>query len=277
MTQTIMSKFAQQFTEIQTLTNTKVVALNKADPKYIRFNAFLDSSYTKGVESDHIKIFKINESQSFAFAFYYINIDSPYLMINFKEEEDIVSAKYSVETAKTKVNEFIKILKVLSKSKQINADNIQNSFKVIFLEGKTEELKQELEDIELSFDNEFSKLLAKNKIKLEKFHLANDEYNEAVNKINKSVETKQKSLKINEIKEQLRQAEEELTKHKATMRVKVDLREKEANKILATKDIMNTADDAKKLMNTLLQKVPKSLSQKVKDKMLKKIEVNFKV
>lgn len=133
----IVKKFSDQFKQISILTGIKPVALNKTDPKYIPYhNRYAsDFSYTKGVDSDHIKIFKLDAKTSFGIAFYYDQIAAPMIRVTIKKEDDHnwASAQFSEPAFKEKMKQFVKLLKILNDAKMITAATVESTVLANFI------------------------------------------------------------------------------------------------------------------------------------------------
>lgn len=134
----IVKKFSDQIKNLNTMLSArgyKQTALNKASAKYNSY-AWRDggSSESKGVDSDHIKIFTFPSGhKSFAFAFNFTNLETPIIIATFKQNEVIKAAKYSELTFKEKIKQFNTLVKVLGESASLNEQTLEGTFISTFI------------------------------------------------------------------------------------------------------------------------------------------------
>lgn len=118
---TLMSRFSNQFKAINAIMDRnriKRVELNKAKP---RFNP-LDGNMTKGVDSDHLKIYEINSNLNFGFAFNYTNGENSITVtIKRKDKEFFDSAIFDPNWFKQHLNDFVNLITKLSTEKRLTA------------------------------------------------------------------------------------------------------------------------------------------------------------
>jgi len=103
----LVQKYSDQLKKMVSLLsglNIRVSSLNYSPAKY---NPYGKNS--KGVESDHLKIYHIAKYKSFGFGFNYTKVDAPYVMTTFKSGEEIVSSKYSEVAFKEKLKQFLSL------------------------------------------------------------------------------------------------------------------------------------------------------------------------
>ena len=132
-------------------------------------NYFNDYTPTKGVESDIIKIFKTNSKldRSFAIAFYFKDLEHPYIMVttkigNQKSADKITGAKFSPEKFKEKSKSFIDILSTLKKTKKLDEESVFAVVQAHFLQGN-----------EINLDQEIAESLVRVQAEVQRFRLAN--------------------------------------------------------------------------------------------------------
>lgn len=134
----IVKKFSDQIKSLNTMLSKHgytQVALNRSEPKSIPY-AWRDNTAgeTKGVDSDHIKIFTFPSGhKSFAFAFNFTNLENPLIITTFKENEVIKAAKYSEISFKEKLKQFNTLVKVLGESSSLNEQTISGTFVSTFI------------------------------------------------------------------------------------------------------------------------------------------------
>jgi hypothetical protein len=130
---TIVKRLSNQLKKVTDLLQVKVVGLNRVEPKY---NSHSPEGRTKGVDSDHIKIFQLAPDKSFAFAFFYASAKPPYVMASMKLGQTLTSAQYSEVTFKEKLNDFVKLLEILKESNNLNPKSAESTFLTNFIKGK---------------------------------------------------------------------------------------------------------------------------------------------
>ncbi len=158
-----MSVYFRSIRELLSPLGMNEVALNKKSPSSYSYHE------AKGVESDHIKIFKVNELKSFAFAFYFEGVQDPLVHATTKESEEIISSIYSREQFKEKMKGFISLLKILKDSKNLTKESAFSTFKSVFMktENKFEPEKKakeivakiipKIESLEKEYETEIKK------------------------------------------------------------------------------------------------------------------------
>jgi len=125
--------------------------LSKSAPKYNPYGG--ESGYggsSKGVKSDFIKIYKINEKDSFAFSFNGITSDTTKTLItvSIKHNEDLVSVVTSFEGFKAKIKSLNSVLEVLSSMEKLSGKSllstIDNTFGINTPESSIEEVSKQI-------------------------------------------------------------------------------------------------------------------------------------
>lgn len=221
---TLMQKYQNQFKALGVVLkkiNIEAKGLNKSSPKYKPYS-YGESSYTKGVEADHIRIYPLTGDESFAFAFYFENIAEPVIMVTIKRGENIYpedTARYNPEGFRVKLNELVKLVTVLSNAGQLSVKSLESTVKTLFLEAGTYSLTKEVADVTQKIKDQLVTLRLKNE------QLIND-----YQALSKTVKVKQDTLKegVNEAErlhnvvklrkdlekalEQVQKVERELTK-----------------------------------------------------------------
>lgn len=217
----VIKKFSNHFKEITKFTKINPTALNHSEPSYRAYG-----ENTKGVDADHIKIFKINMDNSFAFAFYNTigeHSEHPYFVVTYKNAvTGIVSTIYKQDSFKEKINQFISILKVLSESGTLNDKTLEKTFRSNFIKATEEniEIKKDVdtaiatvESISIKYDAQREKGILK-KSRLEK-SLATGESD-----ITKQVSDLQKELGFEEIEKQYKSCVEKINSKKRALEEK---------------------------------------------------------
>lgn len=117
----------------------KPVELNKSSPKDKYYYSWNDeSSRTKGVESDFIRIYTFgaikNKVMSFAFAFTTPeDFNKTLITVTFKIGDEITQGStYNFEKFKEKVKEFTKVISILRDLGNLNVHGVETSLKKIF-------------------------------------------------------------------------------------------------------------------------------------------------
>lgn len=217
----VIKKFSNHFKEITKMTKINPTALNHSEPSYRAYG-----ENTKGVDADHIKIFKINMDNSFAFAFYNTigeHTEHPYFVVTYKNAvTGIVSTIYKQELFKEKINQFISILKVLAESGTLNDKTLEKTFKSNFIKSSEEnpEIKKDvdtamemIESISVKYSAQREKGILK-KSRLEKSLAAGE------SDITKEVSALQKELDFEEIEKKYKYCVEKINRKKRDLEEK---------------------------------------------------------
>lgn len=110
--------------------------LNKTEPKY-NYNSFDSSVYTKGVESDFIRIYQDTKSEklSFAFAFNNFNpdISKTEITVSIKNDKKFEAVHMNFDSFKEKLKGYLSILEVLNKTNSLNFESCVQALKSVFV------------------------------------------------------------------------------------------------------------------------------------------------
>jgi hypothetical protein len=127
-------KRLKHYFDILTTEFGKHFDFNKTSPKYNQYSG----EYTKGVESDYIRIYRmglINKKQ-FSFGFSITNpedSDKSLIQVNYKIGEEVSSGKiYKFENFKEKMKEFVNLIAILKGINNKNSEAIKQSIHTIF-------------------------------------------------------------------------------------------------------------------------------------------------
>jgi hypothetical protein len=213
---TIMSKTSQQVKDLNKVLGNLVslVTLNHAKPKddYRRYN--YSGSGTKGVKSDHIKIFQFqDQKKSFAFSYHFNSVDHPVVVVSIKDGDNINSAKYSEATFRQKLNQFVPLVQTLKDAEALTHTSLEKIVYSHFIKNSDVNSKNTLATrvnlIKESLKkekNKSSKLL--NEVEVLKLEIESIEA-----KVKHGVSMKRKSLKIEEMRKSLELACVELEEY----------------------------------------------------------------
>lgn len=136
---TPMKQFQDHFNRLNTYLGAiaNKVELSKTAPKYNRYNSDFSSSYTKGVESDFIRVYQDTKSDKLSFAFAFNNftpdINKTEISISIKKDKTFECVHMNIATFKEKMNGYLAILGVLEKSNSLNFESAVQSLKSIFV------------------------------------------------------------------------------------------------------------------------------------------------
>ena len=249
----IVKDFSTQFKTIRTLLSplgVNEVALNKkeASSNYYGRTGYVEN---KGVDSDHIKIYKTSDTLSFALAFNYEGLEFPVIMATTKDNEEISSSKYNREQFKKKLQNFIELLTVLKATNALNKESAYHTFKTNFLKDNKYDAKQEAELVIGKVFGKVAEVDKKYKKQIDEKNAFKKEVEESKQKVSDVVEAKKKELNVEKLKKQFHDAmdkiyaleEKESKKHK--IKEKEDaLRKMEWSLYSYEKDVKKVVDEA---------------------------------
>ena len=135
---TPMKKLQDHFTRLNEflLPIASKLELNKTEPKYNR-NNFDSSVYTKGVESDFIRIYQDTKTDklSFAFAFNNFNpdISKTEITVSIKNDKKFEAVHMNFDAFKDKLKGYLSILEVLNKTNSLNFESCVQALKSVFV------------------------------------------------------------------------------------------------------------------------------------------------
>lgn len=154
---TILKRHRDLFKELtQILTvdaKLSSTCLNKKAPS--SYYDFSGSHQTKGVESDHIKIFRLNPTKTFALAFYF---DKGHLATIKENDSVMASNKYDDEAFILKVKDFMNKLKLLKATNNLDVSSIEAAVKKIFIENNQFDEAKETKSVEKAIADKISKI-----------------------------------------------------------------------------------------------------------------------
>lgn len=273
---TIVKRFSDSLKnltlELKSL-NIQVIALNGSKPKYIPYNYSSDSSYTKGVDSDHIKIFQISKTQSFAFAFNFTKSEVPFIMVTTKYDkknnEVFHGSKLNEETFKTCLKSFIKKIKDWNSTNSLTPDLLISLVHSEFISGR--EYDSSAEVLEAVSKSEKEVLLLETKRKsnlvrkkeLETSLLSNKKVLEA--KVNEA-----KVLhKVSELEKQLKAAQKEVQKVKDKYSKSLKITDEENLLSQVNKELNAHQSEVDKIVYEKTKHLPRVGVEKVKKAVMK--------
>jgi len=243
------------------------VDLNKSSPKEYR-NGW-ENIRTKGVKSDFIRIYKSSDNKSFAFAFN--NLDNKNGTITVLTKETISNNSYFLdrtfifEDFKNRLKSFIKTMKILEKSKVLNADTKKETIYSIF---DLDISKDEIDKLtNISFDELKLELkIIRSKVKLSKKKLINvtKEVEKAEKDFNLEKTKLRKELGIEELKLELINKEKELKSR--TKKLNANIFKKMGEKITLDNEHNNYVRKLNDQANEIIFKLPQNIHQKMIDK-----------
>lgn len=235
--------------------NFKQITLNKAEPKYKRYN--YENSYTKGVSNDVILIFELVdkhfENMSFAIAFNYINLEEKnhtavVSIKNSKDNKDIISSQeMSIEEFRLSLNSLIK---KFTAEETLTDLMIFNYISLIFLENPLnfeESVKESKEKLNLiKKENEKKFNIKELKKELEEL----EDLSTVTNKLlNKKIKSSKEYLLVKSLEEQLLKANLNLNKKKKEINDDLGIDELNVN-LKSKKDYLIQQEKALAIQNS---------------------------
>jgi hypothetical protein len=257
----------------------KPIDLNKSSPKNDSYHEY----QSKGVESDFVRIFKINKERfiesSFAFSFTNPE-DSEKTLIAMSlkikntmnnQEELLNGSLYNVIQMKDKIREFVKVLELLKKINNYNPESVQEAVKTIFEFEKqntqTEEMikkaKKEILQYVKTLDNELIETVESYDKKL-------DEYNKKKKSFEKLREKIDNKLGISKLKERLKELETQMKEELRDEETSFNIIKKQELELSKKKvDLINSK---RKKIDVMISKYPLSIQKSLKRESEKNIE-----
>jgi hypothetical protein len=156
----LVKQFSQQLKTLQEFLAPLGVTVKGLNHVKERFNSY-HGEMTKGVDSDHIKIFKLSEDSSFGIAFYFATVSNPYLMVTHKVGKKIVSSQYKPEGFKQKLNQFITLLKVLKSSNNLTVKSVESTFIANFIQEQEYDEKAAVTEVVKTLSDNLKTVKAK--------------------------------------------------------------------------------------------------------------------
>jgi hypothetical protein len=214
-TPTMMSKVSNQMKELSQLLKIPALSLNKASEKA---RSRYGDKPTKGVDSDHIKIFQLQPKRSLGFSFNYASVSTPFVMVTLKVNDNIQSSQYSEDAFKKKLNDFIKILNILKTSNTLNLETAEATFVAQFIKGNEYDPAVAINDAVARITSKIKDINQKHEVKLaketaekaEKLKELRKAYEDAQTRVNEIVEKLETQLKMDETEKKSRRLSMEL-------------------------------------------------------------------
>lgn len=144
---TPMTRLKDTFKKVDNIVSnlTKIHSLSKSKPKYKSYG-----EYTKGVESDFIKIYEVTNDKSFAFTFNGITSDTSKTLIttSIKIGDNIISTVDSFDQFKNKLKSLLSVLEVLNSMVYIDEksllDAIDKNFEISTTKINPEDVAEDI-------------------------------------------------------------------------------------------------------------------------------------
>jgi hypothetical protein len=272
---TLMQKYQNQFKALGTLLkplNINPVGLNKTSPKYKPYS-YGESSYTKGVAADHIRIFPLSKDESFAFAFYYENMVDPVIMVTIKRGENIYpedTAQYNPEGFRVKLNELVKLLTVLQKAKQLTVASLESTVKTLFLSAGSYSLDQEIKEVTTKVKDQLGPIKQKNQQVIKDYSALKKTVQEKKDLLADEVRQAQRDHNVITLRKQLEQALTQVEKIEKTMTKKLNLESLESQ----LRKLKWDFESYQRTVRDLVVKNSRHLPKEVQEKILAEIDKN---
>jgi hypothetical protein len=274
-TSTPMTLLKDKFKEFNYLIDIKPFELNKSEPKYVPYFVNLpdDRCQTKGVSSDFIRVYNLNQKKSFAFAFNNLDGKNGTITVTFKEttsktKSDLfIDRTFDFETFKTNFKVLIQTLKILNKNNILNINTIEDSiFETFNLKNSKEEKELLVQDTLKELKKELKPYRTKVLTTIRKNKKCNDELMILKNDLTKQKNQLSKELGIDELEKLLKEKKEILNKKISSLTKKVS--NKESKKSAFRYSELKTKNNYDSKLNSLIKKYPKHLQKEFKDNLL---------
>lgn len=280
MNLTPMKKIKNSFSNFYSIIEKQFsfFALNESQAREIPFPfqpyKTLDNGSTyktnkKGVESDHIKIYKDKHSDvSFAFSFdYKEKSESEWtVIVNMKLTNDnssiITSNSIPFSDFRIQFNNLIKELKLLNQS-DINSCVVLNLISKFFIDTSmdlTEEILKTEKQLELSLEDT-KKIFSETKYILEKSELNLINSN---NEIKKQIESLEESKKIKELEKELKQLKSVVNSKKLQLEKKYNIKHLKEEIYSLKIKLRNLSKNAETIVFKFKKTIPKIVAKKLK-------------
>lgn len=271
---TIVKKFSdslKNLTQVLKPLGVQVIALNGSKPKYIPYHYSSDSSYTKGVDSDHIKIFQLSKEKSFAFAFNFTKSATPFIMVTTKtkgkkDQETFNSSKLNEEGFKVSLKSFISKLKLLD---SLDENTVLTLVESEFIQGREYDSSTEVLEAVNKVEKDVLLLEAKRKSNI----IKKRELEESLAANKKIMDSKVKEAKalhqVAELEKQLKAAQKEVQKVKDKYSKSLKITDEENKLSQINKDLYSHSSEVEKIIAEKTKHLPKAGVDKVKKAVIK--------
>lgn len=267
---TLMQKYQNQFKSLGTLLkslNINPVTLNKTAPKYKPYAySYGDSSYTKGVEADHIRIYPLSKDVSFGFAFYYENITEPVIQVTIKRGETIYPedmSQYHPESFRVKLNELVKLLTVLQGAKQLTVASLESTVKTLFLTDSSYSLTKEVEDVTAKVKEQLVPIKAKHKQEIVDYNALSKTLQDKKAALDAGVLQAEKDHNVAALRKQLNKAQNEVDKIQKALTTKLNLESLEKDFYKAKWAFESYQRIVKDMVTKNARHLPKEIQEKI--------------
>ena len=266
----IVSKYSKNFKHFQKLTGLKPINLNKVSSKYVWHYTYSKSYETKGVDSDFIRIYKIDQNNSVAFAFNYKNLDEPHVIVSIKTGDNIDYSKHSENGFKAKFSTMMSVLKVLNKTNGINTKSLKESVNSVFINNSDINVDKEYDDLLKEAKKEVSKKKRKYEKNLKELALVEDELKTIKNLILKKKEQFNKKYNIEELEKKLRDARKKQKTAVANLEEKLELGKIKVKKRDLERKVYSMNSEIRKAVDDVCgNKITKKMKKKMEEELSK--------
>ena len=248
------------------------VELNKSAPK-THYGRNWETTTTKGVESDFIRIYKTNsDNKSFSFSFDNLDGKKGTITVVFKEvlkdTDKFTSNTFNFDNFKTRLKTFIQTLKILQNTKSLNTESMKETVFAVFdlksgIKARNEILKEAVVSIKEEVKPFRKKMLS-----------ANRKYIKTVEDVDILQRTFQNERKIISKELGITELELELAKKKKildtkTKKIHLELIKKHREVSTLTYNLRNTQNIYKQKIETLSTKYPKNITTQIIEQLTK--------
>lgn len=200
--------------------------LNKSSSKYNRCNG----NYSKGVESDYIRIYKMNKINNldFNFALSFTNPEDStksLIQMTYKLGDTVFNGKiYKFEDFKDKLKEFINAISILKSLKSKSSEAVKTTIYTIFdFENQTSTENMMIEECQNKIDDELKELTEKESFLQSINKKRFSKYQNSSKEIDEFYKRSVKELGIDVLKEQLKELNDILNNLMTEKRNKLQL------------------------------------------------------
>lgn len=260
--------------EIRSL-GISVTELNKSEPKSrTSYNGI--SHDRKGVDSDHIKIFKLDSNKSFAFSFNYSKpIEKPFVVVTSKQGKEIISSVKNTEHEfAEKFKKLIASCKELKANNQLTKDTLELTVKEVFIKGQELDLNQVKTESEASIDSKIEELTKPYQEQLTISENLNSKIKIVQAEVSDEYKKYEKELGIPELERKLKLAKNKLQAKVKKLDDKLSLTKLLKERDDVHYDLMKYRGELRRLIIEETDKVVKPLRYELREKLLTKFKLN---
>ena len=265
---TLMQKYQNQFKALGVLLkplNINPVGLNKTAPKYKPYS-YGESSYTKGVDADHIRIFPLSKDVSFAFSFYYEQMNEPIIRATIKRGETIYpedTAQFNPDSFRVKLNDLVKLLTVLDRAKQLTVASLESTVKTLFLSEGSFSLEKEVIEVTSKIKDQLIPVKLKNQQVIKDYSALSKTVKEKKSALDAGVTQAEKDHNVASLRKQLEKALQQVQKVEKELTKQMGLESLEKQLMQTKWDFESYQRVVRELVTKNARHLPKEIQEKI--------------